>query len=394
MLIFVLSLLFNQKLKTMTRITKITRKLMLPALAAIATLGAQAQDSTRTFVVSGSADGYYRYNFTAPGGATNNFTSFTNSQNSFELGMATLRADGTADGGKIAATADLGFGRRAEEFSYPDGSGGFGSATTGNGFNTLAAVKQLFISYTPGKLVTFTLGKWDTHIGYESVDAYNNKNYSMDYLFSYGPFSHTGFKAQYTKGNLGVMLGVANPIDNTTTTSGVKTLIAQVSDSVGKFLIYLNYAGFFGADHGANATNATYDTLKSLNQIDVVAEVALNSKWSLVDNFSTQFRTGLNSSSKTWVGDALYITYAPAATSSFTLRGEYISDSKYSLFPDKSIEDITLSYNYVVASRLTIIPEVRFDGSSDPIFYKSTDALGTPTATSTFTGLIAAVYKF
>ena len=102
----------------MTRIKNITRKFMLPLLAVVVTLNASAQDSTRTFVLSGSADGYYRYNFMAPQGSTNNLTSFTNSQNSFELGMATLRADATADGGKISATADLGFGRRSDEYSY------------------------------------------------------------------------------------------------------------------------------------------------------------------------------------------------------------------------------------------------------------------------------------
>ena len=386
-----------------------TRKIFLPIFGALIALGAKAQDSTRTFVVSGSADGYYRYNFSAPAasGATNNYTSFTNSQNSFELGMATLRVDGTGLSGKIAATADLGFGRRAQEFSYPDGTGWNGSApANGNGFASLAAVKQLFISYTPGKLVTFTLGKWDTHIGYESVDAYNNKNYSMDYLFSYGPFSHTGFKAQYTKGNLGIMLGVANPTDNATTSPGtntsvgtistVKTLIAQVSDSVGKVMLYLNYQGFFGSSEPQNVPNASYNGLKSLNQIDVVAEVSLNSKWSLVDNFSTQFRSDLGGDfgdgrSKTWVGDALYITYAPTGSSSFTLRGEYISDPDSSLFGTaKTLDDITLSYNYVVGGRLTLIPEVRFDGATNPIF---TESNGTAT-TSTFTGLIAAVYKF
>jgi hypothetical protein len=380
-----------------------TRKIFLPFFAALITLSATAQDSTRTFVVSGSADGYYRYNFTSPAiSVTNNYTSFTNSQNSFQLGMATLRADGTAMSGKIAATADLGFGRRAEEFSYPDGAGyptnGSSAPRGGNGFNTLAAVKQLFISYTPGKLVTFTLGKWDTHIGYESVDAYNNKNYSMDYLFSYGPFSHTGFKAQYTKGNLGIMLGVANPIDNTTDTSSVKTLIAQVSDSIGKVMFYLNYAGFFGASNQGPVAepNVTYNSLKSLNQIDLVLETALNSKWSLVDNFSTQFRTAISpysdgKSSKTWWGDALYITYAPSAKSAWTLRGEYVSDADSTIFGSaKAIDDITLSYNYIVGGRLTIIPEIRYDGATNPVFAKSD---GTST-TSTFTGLIAAIYKF
>ena len=48
--------------------------------------------------------------------ATNNYTSFTNSQNSFELGMASIKADHSF--GKASATIDLGFGRRAEEFSY------------------------------------------------------------------------------------------------------------------------------------------------------------------------------------------------------------------------------------------------------------------------------------
>jgi len=52
------------------------------------------------------------------------YTSFTNSQNSLELGMATIRADHSwAKGG---VTVELGFGRRADEFSYNDGaSNGF-----------------------------------------------------------------------------------------------------------------------------------------------------------------------------------------------------------------------------------------------------------------------------
>jgi hypothetical protein len=41
-------------------------------------------------------------------GRTNNYTSYTNSQNSFELGMASLKADYTI--GKVEAVADLGFG--------------------------------------------------------------------------------------------------------------------------------------------------------------------------------------------------------------------------------------------------------------------------------------------
>ena len=79
--------------------------------------------------ITGSLDAYYRYNFanakdpTTGNPVTNNYTSFTNSQNSFELGMASIQAAHSF--GKASAFVDLGFGRRAEEFYYPgDGASG------------------------------------------------------------------------------------------------------------------------------------------------------------------------------------------------------------------------------------------------------------------------------
>src|ERR1019366_8156856 len=122
------------KLKTM-------KKILVYIITLIAFQVAVAQtDSTKPAAptspaptITGSVDVYYRYNFNHPkSGATNNYTSFTNSQNSFELGMASIRADHSF--GKASATIDLGFGRRAEEFSYanPDHS-------------SLFAVKQAYV---------------------------------------------------------------------------------------------------------------------------------------------------------------------------------------------------------------------------------------------------------
>jgi len=139
---------------------------------------AQTDSSQKAPVAStsftASIDAYYRTNFNAPIGKTNNLTSFTNSQNSFELGMASVKWDHSI--GKISATADLGFGRRASEFSYNDAG-------------AMAAIKQLYISYQISNYVKLTMGKWATHVGYELLDAYANRNYSMSYGFSYGPFS-------------------------------------------------------------------------------------------------------------------------------------------------------------------------------------------------------------
>ena len=339
-----------------------------------------AQDSTKSFAISGSVDAYYRYNFDAPSGKTNNYTSFTNSQSSFELGMATIRADGSALSGKVLGTADLGFGRRAEEFSYNEGTGP-------NGFLTLAAVKQLYVSYMPIKNLKFTIGKWATHIGYEVLDAYANRNYSMDYMFSVGPFSHTGLKAEYSKGAWGFMLGVANPTDNATTISPTKTLLGQVSGGSknGKIKGYLNYQGAFTPDF-------------KFNQIDLVLTGTVSSQFSIGYNGTVAINSysgGIKS--RNWWGSALYLNYDPTAKVGLTLRGEYLGNKDSvltsispSILANKSVYDFTLSLNYKVGP-VIIIPELRLDGADQAIFIKNDGITGTKT---TVTGLLAVVYKF
>ena len=77
---------------------------------------ATAEESKPKTVISGSVDVYYKYDFNKQAG--NNKTSFTNSHNSFELGMASVKVEHTI--GKVGMVADLGFGQRAKEFSYKD----------------------------------------------------------------------------------------------------------------------------------------------------------------------------------------------------------------------------------------------------------------------------------
>src|SRR5580765_2643220 len=211
-------------------------------------------DSTKSPwpTITGSVDAYYRYNFAnakdpATGTQiTNNYTSFNNSQNSFELGMASLRADHSF--GKASATVDLGFGRRAEEFSYADPQ-----------HLTLFAVKQAYLSYAVSEKFKLTMGKWATHVGYELADAYLNRNYSMDYMFSYGPFSHTGLKADIGVGKKSaLMLGVANTSDIVSTTSSRKYALAQFSTGTSddKIKLYLNYQGSYGGSHSTTQFDA------------------------------------------------------------------------------------------------------------------------------------------
>jgi hypothetical protein len=341
--------------------------------------------------LSGSVDVYYRFN---PGGSKfpNNYTSFTNSANSFELGMASLRGDHSF--GTVSATVDLGFGRRAEEFSYNDAA-----------HPTLFAVKQLFLSWQATSKIKFTMGKWGTHIGYEVLDAFSNRNYSMDYMFSYGPFFHTGLRADITlSATSALMVGVANPTDFSTTSSPVKVGIAQFSTGTknGKWKFFLNYQGYYG-NSADTALNPGYTLYKSLTQFDVVINGTLTGKWGIGYNGTVQSVNSSNlEKTASWWGSALYLNFDPTAKLGFTLRGEYFGDpdgvkiNPVDLFktigqtPGVNVLDLTLSAICKIGGNLTIIPEIRLDNGSKNLFYKADASY----SQSTFSALLAAVYKF
>ncbi|MEP7251452.1 MAG: outer membrane beta-barrel protein [Ginsengibacter sp.] len=350
------------------------RKIFLAAVVFFCFLSTQAQsDSTNPApTITGSVDAYFRYNFNDPkSGTTNNLTSFTNSQNSFQLGMASVRADHSW--GKASATVDLGFGPRAEEFSYGDPS-----------HSTLFAVKQAYVSYAVSDKFKLTIGKWATHIGYEVTDAYLNRNYSMDYMFSYGPFSHTGLKAEIGLGEKsGLMFGVANTTDVVAEAGSRRYALAQFSTGTAddKVKAFLNYQGSYGGSFNTS-------------QFDLVLTGAVSDKFNIGYNGTVQTVKPDGGDSDSWWGSALYFTADPTAAFGITLRGEYFHNEKGvvgsgTLIDGTNIFDVTLSPNFRVGN-LTIIPELRLDNSKLAIFEKND---GTATK-STVTGILAATYHF
>jgi len=337
-----------------------------------------AQDSTKPLTISGSVDAYYRVGVGASGsGNLNNFTSFTNSNNTFQLGMASIKAQYAT--GKGGVVVDLGFGKRAEEFSYADEG-------------TLQAVKQAYFYYAPSDKVKFTFGKFGTHVGYELLDPQLNKNYSMSYMFTNGPFSHTGIKADFTLGGgSGLMIGVANPIDVTAPSNGSdpKTLIAQYSKVGDKYSVFLNYAGYFGG-------KMYNPSASSLNQIGLTAAATLSDKFSLGYDGTVQFVKDINyqntgkSKSKSWWGSALYANLTASEQFGLTLRAEYFGDQKYGIKVGSDVFAATLSANCKVGGFM-LIPEIRLDNAKDKIFSKN--GAGDPSKTA-FSAILAAVYSF
>lgn len=334
-----------------------------------------AQDSTVSsqLSVTGSADVYYKYDFGKR--KSNNLTSFTNSQNSFELGMASIKFDYKT--GKTEMVADLGFGKRAQEFSYNDQG-------------IFSIIKQAYISYSPAAWIKFTAGSWATHCSYEVPDAYLNRNYSTSYVFSNGPFFHTGIKVEFTKGKNVFMLGVANPTDYKYIPDGVinkKTFIAQYSYLPNEnFKAFLNFVGGQGID-----------TTKS-NIFNLVISAKLNQNFSLgFDGNITRKKIIENfklAQAKSFWGSVVYVNYDFNKHFALTLREEYFSDNNrlkvYSMQANGgSVFASTLSANFKV-DNLLFIPEFRMDYASQNIFLNKNS---NPTKKAA-TILFAVIYQF
>lgn len=319
--------------------------------------------------VTGYASVYYKYNFNK--NATDNKTSFTNSQNSFELDMLSVKIQHTV--GRVSFTGEIGFGKRAAEFSYND-----------KGISS--AIQQLFITYSPLTWLKFTAGSFATYIGYESEEANANHNFSMSYLFTYGPFFHTGIKAEATTGASTFMIGVFNPPDFKYAPPNSKKYIGaqwEFAPKSSRFTSYLNYLG--GVD-----TEGTRE-----DQADLVMTYLFNKHFNIAYDGSLCHYTG-NATGTSWWGSALYFNTDITSTFGLTLRTEYFNDpDNLKVFTDKekfpeggAVWSFTLSGNYKIKT-LTLIPEARLDHATEPLFTKDgKSVVNSPNV------LVAAVYTF
>ena len=142
------------------------RKISVIVLLFCLTTAVNAQeDSTQKkskFKFTGAIDGYFRSDFKS--NVSNNRTSFTNTTGKLALGMVEAKLDYEDE--KFGFTADFAAGKRQREFAYNDKG-------------VLSYIKQLYAYYSPTDWLKLTAGTWGTHVGYELMEPYVNKNYSM-----------------------------------------------------------------------------------------------------------------------------------------------------------------------------------------------------------------------
>jgi hypothetical protein len=265
------------------------------------------------------------------------------------------------EGEKVGFTADLVFGPRGTDaiFASPLYS------STGN------IVNQLYVFWNVSDRVTLTFGNFNTFLGYEVISPVANFNYSTSYLFSYGPFSHTGLKADFDLGNdWSVMLAVMNPTDLTEfNPNGTYAYGAQLGYS-GQFLNLLADDGAFEIDYtgGFDVTDTFF--------------LGINAAY-----FDGSDDTG-------FAGGALYPQLKTSENFTLGLRGEYLVETGDfgaigTGVEDSSVFAVTLTGSATIGD-LIIKPELRLDSASDDAFL-NTD--GEPIKSlSSF--VLAAIYSF
>ncbi len=351
--------------------TKYVKKILTSSLlvfAATAMIAQEEEDATPKFSLSGSIDAYYRTNIngdnSAPGGVPNAApgSSFANLPG-FALGMANVIAG--YEGEKVGFVADLVFGPRGTDavFASPLYS------ATGN------IINQLYAYWNVNDAVTLTMGNFNTFLGYEVISPAANFNYSTSYLFSYGPFSHTGIKADFAlTDDWSLMLAVMNPTDITE--------------------LNLNGKYAYGAQLGYSGQYLNFITSEGTYEIDYTGGFDLSDDFFLGLNAAYFDGDGAGS----FAGVALYPQLAASEDFTIGLRGEYFSETDFfgaigafDAGGDASVFAVTLTGSYVIEN-LTIKPELRLDTASDESGNFLDSDLMAQKSLSSF--VLAAIYSF
>jgi len=323
-------------------------------------LFAQEKATEKKISISGSVDAYYQTNLSSTdesnaifnggdGGVQSFGTSFAN-QTGFALGMANIIA--SYEGEKTGAVADLAFGTRGLQAVGGDAD---------------VFINQLYAYWNVSEGTTLTLGRFNTYLGYEVISPTANFNYSTSYLFSNGPFSHVGLKADFALADdFSLMLAVMNPTDVNNNLIGGYALGAQLG-CAGQFLnLYYDDKEVLGFE------------IDYTGGFDVSDDLFLGINAAYADNEGNGF-----------YGAALYPQLATSDDFSIGLRGEYFNWMIDDVSNEPNVFAVTLTGSYTIEN-LIIKPELRLDSNSDEVYFNS-DLMPTKSLAA-FT--MAAIYSF
>jgi hypothetical protein len=297
----------------------------------------------------------------------------------FNLNVVQLRLEKPLDESEWAAgyRADLWFGPDAGTLSGDESSD--------------LAIRQAYVSLRMplGNGLDWKVGVFDSIIGYESVEAPSNPNYTRSYGHSIEPTTHTGALASYRFSELiSVSGGIANtmgPSINSRANSNdvlgnddggdhaesYKTYMGSVAvtapESMGFLAGSTLYAGIVGGfSNDINDTEGNEDNLGDTQTSYYIGSTIATPVTGLRAGAAFDFLDHNNVSGETWAV-AGYGSYQATEKMSLHFRGEYLrdrGDQKYfeELNTDKVLS-LTGTVQYDLWKNLLSRLEIRWDHS-------------------------------
>lgn len=389
-----------------------------PALTPVASVTSSAEEESTPepkLSFSGYFDTYYFANLNRPSSRNNLGSSgisrgFDRYVGQFQLGMFLTRLSYAFKNTEVVG--EIGYGPNAEYGSYGNDFRYRWGTVIANSTYSAILIKQAYINLKATEKLSFTMGQFGTHIGYEMIDAPLNFHYSINNTFNAGiPFYHLGLKANYAVSDkVSLMGGVVNGTDNMNDNNRGKSFIGQVALMPAEGLsIYFNTIQGNEASARANGQ----DTASYFGVLDLVASYQLSERvgltfWGMYGTLKGEFQGGAYTPQAIhWSGANIYATVKLTDNFSLGTRLEYFDNRQgarglLTNGQGTDVETVTITGNLTLADgRLSIKPEFRFDhfrklsgANGETVPQQFADADGNFTRNTQSTIGMAAVYKF
>lgn len=364
---------------------------------------------------SGYFDTYYFINFNDPASGSNLGSSgiargFDRNAGQFQLGMFLNQL--TYSHNNLEFVGEVGFGPNIEYASYGSDFRYKWGAVVANATYTAIFIKQAYVKLNATKKLSFTMGQFGTHIGYEFIDAPLNFNYSISNTFNAGiPFYHVGLKAAYSlTDQVSIMAGLVNGTDNINNNNHQLKFISQLFVTPRKGVeISINTI----QGNEANTRKNGRDTASYFGVLDLVANYQVSSRvkvgfWAVYGSQQGEFQGGQYfPEMRHWSGVNVYTQYKLTDIFSMGTRLEHFDNTagvRPLLTNGKGtyVDSITLTGNLQLSGGALILkPELRLDSfekmksqAGETPVQQFEDSNGRLLNNSQTTFGLAAVFKF
>ena len=306
---------------------------------------AAAKDSTSPIIIGGFVDSYFSWNVGRPRSHTNRLTNFDLTEN--QIMMSTAEIDIQKPANPIGFHIELAAGSAVDIINA-------GSSESAKLFQQAYLTGVIPV----GAGLTVDAGKFVTHMGFETIKAKDNFNYSRSFLFAWAiPYYHTGIRVSYPlRENLTAAVHLCNGWNNVSANSG-KTFGASISYAPTPSVTLI--ANWIGGPEQPDSVGSNFRHV-----VEGVITVQASDRLALgIDG--TYGIEKLPWGTATWKGAALYGRYLFTETSAISARGELYSDPEgYTTALAQDLGEMTLTYEQRILGALILRAEYRYDWST------------------------------